>query len=143
MATTGSELKEVKVMLPATHPEYDAQIGEWNLYRDVFLGGTSMVSGGHLFKHARETDDAFTARKSRSYFINFCNPIIAVYAGFLVLSSVNRDLSALGAKKALFDEFMGDVTKDADRKNFKAFMLEVASWAAAQGVCPVVVDRPV
>jgi hypothetical protein len=128
-------------ILEKTNPEYISNIGDYNLYRQTYLGGSEYIEAGiNLFRHGREALTDFRNRLQRAYFENFCAPAIALYAGFLSNSPVNR---IIASKSARLQEFMEDATILGQRVSYSAFIAEMIAWAAAQGASIAVVDRPV
>jgi len=96
-----------------THPDYDAALPTWNRARDVMAGEDAIKAAGvrYLNKLDSQTEEEYTAYKSRASFFNATARTAEVYLGLIFrrppFIKVPADSSALATA-------MGEFVNDTD-----------------------------
>jgi len=75
-------------VLSRSHPDVDQDDDEF--HRMSYAGGKKYLDADFLFTHEKERSPQFEERKKRSYFYNYCRPIIDSYLYFLFKSNPTR-----------------------------------------------------
>jgi hypothetical protein len=94
-----------------THPDYDAALPAWTRARDVMAGEDAIKAAGirYLSKLDSQTDEEYTAYKSRASFFNATARTAEVYLGLIFrrppFIKVPEDSSALATA---MEEFVND-----------------------------------
>lgn len=135
MATKEKTLKDE---LLEKHPDYLANITDWNFYDSAYNGGQSFIDLV-LTKNERESDGNYNKRKKNSYYINFSREIIDIFNFYLTEKPVIRQFGPLG-KNTQWMMFEDDC--DLEGTNFDVFMNELSVMASTVGSVGVLVDKP-
>lgn len=73
--------------LIATHKRYDEFKSRWEMYLDCYQG---INMHNRLFKHIRESKDSLRQRMRRSYYYNYCEPIVDLYVHYIFSKTATR-----------------------------------------------------
>ncbi len=121
------------------HPEYKKRKEQWNFFMQSYEGGYDYIEEGNIFSHAREHEEDYQDRLDRAYYLNYCGPIIDIYAGHLFKYPPSRKTEK---HAQLLEEtgFLDDVDRQGNSIN--AFMKRAAILAMVFGQCGIVVDKP-
>lgn len=84
-------------------------------HRDSYKGGAAYILADYLFTHEIEKSEAFVERKKRSYYYNYCRPVIDSYLFFLFKANPLR----LGDQATEDDvlKFIADPSKGTETLN--------------------------
>lgn len=117
-----------------THPLYDSNIDNWNLYFDSVKGGDNFINDDNLFSHRLEEAEDFDERLDRSYYLNFCDAIPTIYNSYIFKKEIERPP----------DDDIKDFRKNVDGMNttINEFVKKVGFFASVFGVMHALVDIP-
>ena len=73
-----------------THPLYDDNIDNWDLYKDAAKGGESFITDENLFSHRLEDSTDYSDRLDRAFFLNLCDLLPTIYNNYIFRTSVER-----------------------------------------------------
>lgn len=74
------------------HPDYVENIERWQFFIDSYIGGQKYVNQkDYLFKHPLEKALYYKQRQKRSYYYNYCKPIVNIFSNYLFSQAVIRD----------------------------------------------------
>lgn len=117
-----------------THPYYDDNITNWNLYKDASKGGKDFIED-NLFTHRLEDSNDFSDRKERGYYLNFCDMMPSIYNSYIFRDNIERK------PDDILDNFRKNV--DGRNSNINEFIKQAGYWSSIYGVAHVIVDMPI
>lgn len=127
-----------KSIIETRHPVYSRMLNEWNFYLLSYKGGIEYIEANNLFSHRLEhksskTND-YLERKRRSYYLNYCKPIVDLYTSYLFKEPV--EIQPI--------ERFSHLLVDADRKGtgLSELIKQVATLSSIFGHIWVGVDMP-
>ena len=130
-------MAKTKRSIEQTNPIYKASVDQWQFFDDSYVGGKQYIQsdGNYLVKHTRESQKLYDSRKSRAFFINYCQAIIDTYK-----SHLNKKEPIVEVKSDNWEDF----TKDVNRKNdsYVEFRHDIQVMAMVLGHTFVLVDKP-
>ena len=114
------------------------KVDSWNFYFDSYTGGEAYREGDYLYRHEKESEDAYKRRKKQAVFSNLCSPVIDVYTSYLYRDGVNRSFEGLS------QHVVESITTNADLDNrtWDRLWHRIAVMAGIYGVVGVIVDKP-
>ncbi|MDY6852991.1 MAG: DUF4055 domain-containing protein [Thermodesulfobacteriota bacterium] len=123
-----------KLNLKQKHPVHEARADLWRYYRDHYRGGPGFSALGYLTRHQRESNQSYSARISRSVYVNYCGPIIGLYQAQLWRRAPSRSLP----------EGLKDLARNVDRRgsDIDLFMKRATNAAQVEGHAFILVDFP-
>lgn len=124
--------------LLAVHPDYEANIEDWDFYMLSYDGGRQYIEK-IIERNERESKKNFDARLKEATAWNFNAAIIDLFNFYLTEKPVNRDLKELGN-----DEQWEQFAKDCDFQgtNFSVFIDEIEKLSSICGSVGVFVNKP-
>lgn len=125
--------------LKKEHDTYKARKQEWGFFGASYAGGQRYITGGYLYKHPNETEDAFKHRLQVACYYNFCQEIVDLYVSYLLQKPAEIDYKNL-AKDDLFEAFREDCDLKGNR--LVSFLREAQRKASIYGHIAIVVDKP-
>lgn len=130
--------------LKAEHPYYQYMMPRWKEFMILYEGGQAITA--LLLKHAREHEEAFKDRQKRSFYLNYCRPILDTMTDFIFRrNNIIRSLKSVSSvdQQELPDE-LKQFHKDVDLagSSMNDFMKKVHQRANLFGMCYVAVDMP-
>ena len=117
-----------------THPLFDENIDSWEFYEKSVQGGMAYLEEDYLMSHRLEHSDDFEQRKTRAYYLNFCDEVIQTFTNYILKEPVERP------DDTTLEEFRQNTNNKGD--DIDAFMRRVARVSAMYGHCHIVVDSP-
>lgn len=82
---------ELDKILQATHPCRDKLLTPWNTFLKTYEGGIAVKD--LLIRHAREPEDSFESRQSRTFYMNVVRTILETYNAFIFNKAPVRSFS--------------------------------------------------
>lgn len=130
-------------VLRAKHPLYTQMEHLWNVYRTVYEG---LNVKQFIYKHTRESKKSMEERKKRSYYLNYVNQVVDIYAGFIYRQPITRELTfeneQEGKKfKEIFDHIL-DNFDSSGKRTVDEFWKTTSTWNMVLGTQFVLVDMP-
>jgi len=116
-----------------THPYYDDNNTDWNLYKNAAKGGRQFIED-NLKTHRLEDNDDFADRQERGYYLNFCDTVPSIYNSYIFRDNIERK------PDEVLDPFRDNV--DGKNSSINEFIKQVGYWASVYGVCHAIVDVP-
>lgn len=106
--------KELQLIMSRRHPALAEKAAIWKLIADSYAGGQRFVAqSNYLFRYPREGTIEYDARKKRTSYFNYVQPVADILIGLLYTDPVSRDipeslayLLANACEGATFDQFM-------------------------------------
>ncbi|MCK4846092.1 MAG: phage portal protein [Deltaproteobacteria bacterium] len=126
--------------LLSTHPDYDANIGEWQFFMRSYFGGRIYHEGDYLLQHPFESAGNYKRRKDIAYYYNYCGPIIDIMVSHLFRKPPKRDYGSFTDDR-LFRSFLNDA--DLEGLSFNQFMRDAQRFASIYGRVSIIIDKPV
>jgi hypothetical protein len=108
----------------------------FNIVRDAMTGEGGFLSGDHLVKHPRESDEKLARRKALAVYTNFIAPACGTFLGYLTKKPVVRD----SGSNALFQQFIDNC--DMRGNSLSVWMADFMVQAKARGCMLALVDMP-
>ena len=93
--------------------EYRRAERGYRFFEDSYKGGADYVESDNLYMHTFEDGEGFRERKERSYYYNYCAPIVNAYNSFIYRQKIVRDFGKL-ADSALFGLFLGNCDRQGN-----------------------------
>ena len=125
-------------VVDARHPVYSRMVDEWNFFLASYRGGAEYIKQGNLFSHRLEHKgpeaNDFVERKKRSYYLNYCRPIVDLYTSYLF-----KDPPHISPVEP-FVHLLADA--DGKGTGLFEFMRRTATLSSVFGHVWVGVDRP-
>jgi len=123
-----------KQLVERPHPKYERLAPFWDLALASYRGGREYLDSGNLWSHRLENQPDHSRRMARSYFLNYCAPVVDTYVAFLFREDPVIEPA----------ERLGALLSDADRQGtgLVQFMKRCTAQAAIFGYVMVGVDRP-
>ena len=121
------------------HTDYDDWVSEWSFYARSYFGGKRYRDGDYLIKHSRESDNAYTRRKSQAYYYNYCRPVVDTFVSLLYKRLPTRNYGAI-SKNPLFNEFLKNA--DLEGNTYEQFIREAQRYASIYGRVSVIIYKP-
>jgi hypothetical protein len=84
-------------------------------HNDSYKGGKHYIKRDYLHTHSKEKQEDFSRRKTRSYFYNYCRPVIDSFTYFLFKSNPTRTSNGATAPDVM--KFIADPTKGTEDLN--------------------------
>jgi hypothetical protein len=125
------------VRLRETNALYDLYGPEWNLYLSAYEGGIDFAKQENLFKHTRENTEDYAERVGRLHYLNYCQPLVDFFTGFIFSETILRDGKT---NDTFYQEFIQDVNRKGD--SITDIMKMIADDAQIFGMSYVLVDTP-
>jgi len=125
-------------VVESRHQAYSRTADEWNFFLASYRGGAEYVRQGNLFSHRLEHKgpeaNDFAERRRRSYYLNYCRPIVDLYTSYLFKEQPHISP----------DEPFAHLFTDADGKGvgLVEFMKRTATLSSIFGHVWVGTDRP-
>ena len=112
-------------------------LGVYNLLKDAYYGTGGFFTGRYLYKHERETNEAYAERCREAYYLNYFESIVNALVDPVFKRRPLRDF------KGPAEDFITAFSQDVDRTgtNIHDFMKEVALHAKLYGVAFIVMDN--
>lgn len=112
-------------------------LGVYNLLKDAYYGTGGFFTGRYLYKHERETNEAYAERCREAYYLNYFESIVNALVDPVFKRRPLRDF------KGPAEDFITAFSQDVDRAgtNIHDFMKEVALHAKLYGVAFIVMDN--
>jgi len=131
-------MNELEPIVDSRHPAYVRRAAEWDFFFGSYKGGRDYTLADNLFSHRLEhkggqTDD-WDNRRRRSYYLNYCQPVVDTYTAFLF-----RENPRLEPADAL-----GTFARNVDGRgtDLFSFMRKAATLSSIFGHVIVGVDAP-
>jgi len=129
--------------LDREHPEYAAQKGMWQVYRDLYVGGEQLKqrAGLYLTPRQKEPLSVYQERLARVFYENYIGSIIDWYAATLFR---REPILHLEGEDSAARKFFSEFAEDCDRKGtcLSDFLRRLLVDALIAGKGLVVVDFP-
>jgi len=119
--------------------EYRRAERGYRFFEDSYKGGADYVESDNLYMHTFEDGEGFRERKERSYYYNYCAPIVNAYNSFIYRQKIVRDFGKL-ADSALFGLFLGNC--DRQGNSYEDFIRGASKWSSVTGIQFILVDKP-
>jgi len=74
--------RNMKLILEYRHPEYVKYKNTWERCLDCYEGEIEKIRS-YLSKHLREHKDNFEGRLRRTFYLNYCEPVVDLFASYL------------------------------------------------------------
>lgn len=122
------------ILADRVHPLYDENIDNWNLYYNSVKGGDNFANEDNLFTHRLEEADDYDERLDRSYYLNFCDAIPAIYNSYIFKKEVERPP----------DESISSFRSNVDGRGttITEFVKRIGFFSSVFGVMHALVDIP-
>jgi len=127
-----------KQELQRTHPDYDANIDDWNLYSLAYTGGRKFIEYA-LDRIERETQDNYEDRIKEGVCLNFSRAIVDLFNFYLTEKAAIRELHTLESD-AQWRMFLRDC--DFRGTDFDTFMIEASRLNSVNGSLGLLVTKP-
>ena len=117
-----------------THPLYDENLSDWELYKAAVKGGESFINSNNLFSHRLEDATDYDERLERAYYLNFCEAIPSIYNSYIFKERIER------APDPLLEQFRANV--DRRGTSISEFVARIGFFSKVYGAMHVLVDMP-
>jgi len=117
-----------------THPLYDENLDDWELYYDSASGGDNFITEDNLFSHRLEDTEDYEERLDRAYFLNFCDAIPTVYNNYIFKTNIQR------APDENLRQFRENV--DGRGTNISSLIKKVGYLSSVYGIMHCLIDIP-
>jgi len=111
----------------------------YRFFEDSYKGGADYVESDNLYMHTFEDGEGFRERKERSYYYNYCAPIVNAYNSFIYRQKIVRDFGKL-ADSGLFGLLLGNC--DRQGNSYEDFIRGASKWSSVTGIHFILVDKP-
>jgi len=121
-------------LVESRHPLYRSRSPFWRLAWMSYRGGPEYLAAPNLFSHRLEHADDHRRRMARSYYLNYCRPVVDTYASYLFKTNPT----------VLPDEPIRNLVENADGRGHHLFavMKQAFTLSAVYGQVIVGADRP-
>jgi hypothetical protein len=127
-----TQTNPLAIIAQRRHKKITTKLNIWNLITDSYAGGEKYIQKDYLFRHPREPNLEYQARKKRAVYFNHVQPLVDILTGFIFSETPERNTPPDQV------EFAGHVNS---QKNIDQFMLNVAIHSLMYSV-GVLVDSP-
>ena len=113
------------------HPLYEQYIDDWIFYLESYTGGDEYIEK-HLKTHRLENSQDFVQRKSRAYYLNYCDPIVTIPSDYIFKKEATRPT----------DEHLTPIRANIDYQgtDINEFMRQVSIFSAIYGQIHILID---
>jgi len=117
-----------------SHPLYDENINDWELYRSAVKGGEDFINESNLFTHRLEDTEDYDERLERAYYLNFCDSIPSIYNSYIFRNNIERP------PDTELEQFRNNT--DGKGTSISDFIKLAGYYASIYGVMHIFVDVP-
>jgi hypothetical protein len=86
-----------------THVTWDNWVKEWEYLINALEGGQDFLRNNYLFRHERETSEAFNGRKTRAYYLNYVKLVIRLWSSYLKRTLPRRSVEDMASFKSFLN----------------------------------------
>lgn len=122
---------ELNIIAERQHPDIQRKLSMWRLINVSYIGGEEYLKSNNLFQYQRENTRSYAARRKRTVYYNYTQPIADMLSGFLFTQPPSRDYN--GA------DYL--IEKASKTSSLNAFMQKVSVQSHLY-TCGVLVDSP-
>ncbi len=123
-----------KDLVESRHPLHISRLPFWRLAWSSYRGGPDYLAAPNLFSHRLEHGDDHRRRLTRSYYLNYCRPVVDTYASHILKNS--PAILPMEPVRRLVEN------ADGTGRNIYSFMKQALVLAAVYGQVMIGVDRP-